>query len=1627
MNFFKDTWCVLDEYFKTSYFLTKHHLDSYNDFVCNKLLNTIKVLNPFVIIKHQDNGKITHEINVYVGGKNGDEIFINKPTIMENGHQRLMYPNEARLKDMTYKSDISANITVEYITIEAGKETTEMDVFKGVRIGSIPIMLHSSLCVLNNQPPKILHEMGECVYDQGGYFVVDGKEKVIVAQERIVTNRIFINKSRDPKYSFEGLIRCTSEENPLFPKTINLYVMSDKAYKKQSEDAEEDDESKVHKDKNDDNIEITNKFPNAIVLSSPNITTKVPLFVLFRALGIESDKEILELILHDVDDPNNKALLDFLRFSVLHGSSIYSQHEALQYLANFVEYKNIDKLKHVLINDLFPNMGNEYRNKALFLGHIVNKLIKVCLGVTKESDRDSYIYKRVDISGFLMANLFRDYYNQFRQTVRNRIDRSYLYGPYRNQKNIKNLVNKENSSYIFQSSIIDDGMKKSLKGSWGVNMVEEQQDIDDIKQGLVQDVSRISYLGFISHLRRVNTPIDPTSKIVAPHRLHPSQWGIMCPCESPDGASIGLLKNFAIMCHVTFDSSPSAIMQCLKEFDTIMISDINYKCVKGACKVLVNNNWVGVHKEPSKLFKVLKLLKRNAMINSYTSISWDILQNEILILTEAGRCCRPVYVVHDGRLVIEKYIASIKEGKIGWNALVHGTNKQFDAQKYVSPYSVFGQGVDVVKKLEENQAPIEYIDVEEANTSFIAMDKSYIKSQQHTHCEIHPATILSVLTHNIPLANHNQAPRNIFSGAQGKQAIGCYATNYNNRIDTMSYVLYYPQRCIVNTRFCEYLNLNRVPNGENLIVALATYTGYNMEDSIIINKNSIERGMFNLTYFKNMIEKEEDNKKDNEFITFNNPSTLLETQHTLNDLKWANYKKLDDNGFPIVNTYISEGDAIIGKTKIKTELVEDTTLENNLFGSKVKKEIYYDRSVIADKTVSGIVDKVFVYTDDDNLKTCKIRFRKIRTPELGDKCCCYDDETEILTDNGWKLFKDLTLDDKVATIVDDALVYQRPSEIQHYEFNGKLYQVESNQVNLSVTDNHRMYVRTRTMGYTIKEAKDVYGKVVYYKKNVNDWKPDLADAPPELLIDNGKVIGFMMDGYTDEKGNVYDDLILDIEPWLTFFGIWIAEGCTLRDEYVTFATHKPRVKEALTYACNELKLQVNKHKDQKDDDVRNAWIVVNRPLVKYMLQFSVGGNNKYLPEWVWYLDRDQCKTLIHGMLLGDGDFGTCKQGRYYTTSTILADQFQRLCLHAGYSANKALKAEAGYTTTKQDGSTITTNADYWVLSVIDKQNEPIVNKYMYTGKQKYDGKQNDTWVDYQGIVWCCTVPKGEGVVYVRRNGVVVWCGQSRHAQKGVIGMIVPEYNMPYTKDGIVPDIIINPHAIPSRMTLGHLLETLLGKVGSCHGTTIDGTPFNNNDYSSLFNTLETEFGLEKHGNEIMYNGMTGVQLETSIYIGPTYYERLKHMVADKINYRQVNLRTIYNNNKEVILKDAPVSAMTRQPTKGRGNNGGLRIGEMEKDSILSHGMVGFLKESLMERSDKYEFYIDNETKTVLHKEYSDAKDVSQLSAPYAFKQFLHEVISLGIKPMLSTSEIDDEMSYEDAVAELEIGYQHDTE
>lgn len=1200
----RQAWDIFDKYFNSgNNFISNHHIESFNHFVDHTIPYTIKTFNPIQVIKHDPNdpSSIKHKIEAFIGGEDGQAIYYDKPTLYdsESSTQRFMYPNEARLMDYTYACDIYADVLIKAYHLEEGdKYREERKTYTHVKLGSLPIMLQSKLCVLSGMPPEVRKEMGECSFCPGGYFIVDGKEKVIVAQEMNITNFLFVNAIDDPKYSHHAFIRCTSAKTSVFPKTIefNVYGASFAQGSRK----------------------------NAITVSIPHIKKEIPLFLLFRALGVESDKDIMEHIMMAPVSNDNTHMQEFLRSSAMDGNVLFKKREALKYLSTFVPLNTVEHVLYIIDQNLFPNLETtSLVQKAIYLGYLSNILIRNCLGVLPDTDRDNYTFKRVGISGFMMGDIFKDYYNAFRVHCRNTIDNQYEVRHWNEERSLIEHINANFKTVVFQSNIIADGMIKSLKGSWGLSK----------KQGIVQDLNRISYMGFISHLRRVNTPIEGAAvKLRRPHQLSPTQYGMVCPSESPDGASIGLLKTFSMMCHVSFDGNADAVLKTLEPFakNITNIESMAPVEMRGRLALTLNHTYIGCVEEESamKICKWIRLLRRNGLINPMVSVSCSIPYKKLNISTDSGRCCRPLLIVEGNKLLSEVR----KDVKYkSWNMYLSGITapEEYDITYagYRDPFTMGLKGANkktitdvdtMMEYLEQHQGVIEFLDVSETNTCMLAMYPSDINraNTTFTHCEIHPSTMFSMYTSSIPLANYNAPTRIVFSGAQGKQAIGVYASNFNNRIDTMSYVLHYPQKPIIKTRFNDYVNGSQLPNGENLIVAVCTYSGYNQEDSIIVNKRAIEKGMFNLSYFKCYSDQEEDNPKTGERVIFANRNKLVLSGASMK-LKPAVYDKIDDNGMPKVGSQIREGHAIVGKVVVKREVSNDpgSILEN------VETLTYKDKTEIADKTIEGTVDKVLMFKNNMGAREVKIKLRKFRVPEFGDKLA------------------------------------------------------------------------------------------------------------------------------------------------------------------------------------------------------------------------------------------------------------------------------------------------------------------------------------------------------------------------------------SRCGQKGVVGMILPHEDMPFTQDGIVPDIIINPHAFPSRMTVGQMFETVLGKLCCKEGVEYDAMPFEDHAFEKMFSVLEDKYDMNRHGDEIMYDGLRGMQISTEVFIGPTYYYRLKHMVADKMNYRTAGR----------------VVSMTKQPTKGRGNEGGLRIGEMETNVIISHGMSSFIKESFFERSDKYNYFIDENGEIA-----SESKFSKRVMAPYAMKLLTQELQTMAINPRYLFTR-DDEEDDDDAV------------
>ena len=848
--------------------------------------------------------------------------------------------------------------------------------------------------------------------------------------------------------------------------------------------------------------------------------------------------------------------------------------------------------------------------------------------------------------------------------------------------------------------------------------------------------------------------------------------------QTPEHAKVGLTKHLGLLSSITImEQSQFELIRKYLKNKLIDLRDINPSNMKYMTKVFINGEWLGVTTEPIELNKELRKNKENGTFNPYISIIWDHIEKEIRIYCESGRIYRPVLKVYENNVKLTKEI--IKE---------YNVNK-IDKNSHIKPsWEQF---------LIENQGVIEFIDMEEQpylmlcdtitklhnmkNTMLRSIENGkLIKSNdiqnrynedyiyvKYSHCEFHPSLLIGEIVSIIPFCNHNAGPRNIFLYAQAKQGMSIYATNYRERLD-ISYILYNPQKPLISTRASKYNNTNIMGYGENIIVAIATYTGFNQEDSIIFNLSSIERGLFRSTSYKKELAQIQKNQSSQDDVFMKpNPAKVAGMKH-------GSYDKLNDKGYVPEETVIVDGDIIIGKV---------TPIQAS--GNSTK--VFRDSSVAYKSYTPGVIDKVYTdITTQEGYPMMKVRIRSERIPRIGDKFCCYTPDHDVLTTNGWKTINTITTKDKVASLVNNKLVYLPVIETMNYDCDENIYKIKSNHVDLQVTLNHRMYTAGRDKkNYIIKEASDILGKMRCYKKNVITGNNETI--PDNINIRLNKETNKLM--FVLQKTVKLSELEVDLEAFLLLFGMWIAEGC-ISSKSLRLASHKERIRTQLDLIENDLKIKYGLCKDSKEDEEYNSYRIYDKRYVNYFTPLSVGAVNKYLPEWVWNLGKTHSQILIKGMMLGDGHTMINGTRRYDTSSKKLADDFQRLCLHAGYSTNISVKYKAGHVAVckaeGREGEIFKSTTDAYRLTIIESQNEPIVNKT----------KQQDNEIHYKGKVYCCKVKDNNdngGIIYVRRNGIPVWCCNSRHGQKGTIGLYLKQSDMPFTKHGLVPDIILNPH------------------------------------------------------------------------------------------------------------------------------------------------------------------------------------------------------------------------------------------
>ena len=1305
-------WNIIRSFFENDpQSLVRHHIESYNDFFSSGIYKIFKEKNPIRIQSRYDptaprydptTGKINPALGfgeyrsqalLHLGGKDGSRLYFGKPMIYDSkegeGVAHYMFPNEARLRNMTYAMTIHYDVEIEYIDIleegelpktvaPAGIKLTEEDsssdeeeydnfkakqteqreekeggapkkpfkkprikrseitpretgemreltersmisknvqkrtiVLEKILLGRFPIMVQSNFCVLHGVSPEVRFQMGECRNDLGGYFIIDGKEKLIVPQEKFADNMLDVKKE-SVKYYASASIRSVSENVSKPIRTLSVKICMPFSC-----------------------CTLLNSIKYSggnIVVNIPNVRKPVPLFIVFRALGIISDKDIITLCLYDLN--KYEEIIDSFIPSVHESGGVMTQKAAIEFIAVLTKGKTTETVLEILADYFLPHVGEmNFTQKAYYLGYIVFRLLKVHLDIDQPTNRDSYKFKRVETPGAIIADLFRETYTLQQKYIHLWYEKVLFFNQDMYENNLPVLINDHKE--FFTNRLVESWFKKGFKGNWGAQSHTK-------RIGVLQDMNRLSFLTMLSHLRKTNLPLDSSVKIVGPRLLHASQWGYFDPIDTPDGANIGMHKHMCISTHITKGISREPILQWLRRKARLQyVEECPPILLSQMTKVFVNGYWAGVVEDPNHCVSYLKLFRRNGLLPIYISVLFDIQQNTIQIYTDEGRLTRPILYKDDTGFFFEspteEVTKKIEAKEFTWNELTTGFNQKenWDPMKIYELYELYSDvgketNPAVMNRFIKNKAVIDYIDTSETEGAYIALSSKELTSD-HTHLEIHPSMTLGVMCNLIPFPHNNPATRNSFSCGQSKQAVSLYHTNYPVRMDKSAVVLANPQIPLVKTRYMEFINKEENCYGENTIIAIMCYTGYNMEDAVLVNEGALKRGLFRTTYYSTYETHEEkivnsEGRADSEKVFTN----IEQSTNIIGTKPGYEYNELDNTGLIREGVEVHDKMVLIGMSTLidsKTGLRKDA--------SKTPK-----------KGQLGIVDKSFMTEGEEGQRIAKVRIREVRIPAIGDKMA------------------------------------------------------------------------------------------------------------------------------------------------------------------------------------------------------------------------------------------------------------------------------------------------------------------------------------------------------------------------------------SRSGQKGTIGMIIPEADMPFTREGIIPDIIINPHALPTRMTIGLLVECITGKACVMSGHFGDGTAYQSFGVQKYADIL-TSHKFHSSGNEILYNGTTGDQINAEIFFGPTYYMRLKHMVKDKINFRTQGPRT----------------ALTRQPVSGRANDGGLRIGEMERDSLISHGTVSMLTESMMERSDNYYMAVCNKTGMIavynedkniflspiadgplkfsgslaensLHIENisKHGRDFSIVKVPYSFKLLIQELQTINVVMRIITDE-----------------------
>jgi DNA-directed RNA polymerase beta subunit len=1241
-----------------------------------------------------------------------------------------------------------------------------------------------------------------------------------------------------------------------------------------------------------------------------------------------------------------------------------------------------------------------------------------------------------------MANLFRQCYGKITKELKTMIEKDI--NQWRNDSTfvVDLISDKQHITKYFKQGLLDSWLKYALStGNWGIKTIGSFQ---NIKQGVSQVLNRMCHHSTLSHLRRINTAMEKNGKLVQPRKLDNSHYGVICPCETPEGAPVGLVKNMALSTNISIYYCNIFIKILLKENNVIeYVDDIddrvsflqnifkNYNSL-----IIVNGELFGYHTDPELLYKNLKSYKRQGLVNPVSAIYWDRMKNILSISTEGGRMYRPLFIVDDNNeLRFHKFLR-----KYGIEEL-----KKWCFEGFIMP-SIMGK--------DDKEGFIEYLDIDETAHSMIAMFPKDLTKEcsglslipRYTHCEIHPSLMFGILGANIPFANHNQAPRNTYQCIWTEEELlmddGTYKKLKDIKIGdkvvtfdlkemttspttVVNHKIYDNIKPIVKIT-TKYGNKSIVCSDDHKFMTLDGWkcaTEFTEDTKVGILCNNIYHKLF-YEDIEPYILVDEDIMEKRLIMANVNPSLI--TKH-MKKLKELNYIPLmsNDSRLPIISGIFG---FILADGAINV-------YDKKHGGRTPQVQASLGRQIDAEHFNDDIVKLGFKANRiNEGFRTHSTSGRKHHTFDV-----CYNGPFPTLL-----IILGISYGKKIETVrkpIPKWIMNGSMETKRHFlaGFQGgdgcriRTYPTKSNCLFSIPTTSQIMYKTMKdSLLRFMYQCVDLLNEfnINSYVRPIEDYETDKVKVLYNIRSHNDNLIRYYEKiGYKYCISKMQDSglIVHYIKSYKKYHNL-------------TFNEFKQNVIIKGEALFQPVKVESHKYVQIADIEVESS-------------------NHSFITKGNYFSSNSAMGKQALGLYMTNFNtrLDTLSNVLNYPQKSLIATKLSKYTqaaeLPSGINAVVAIMTYSGFN--QEDGIIVNRDAldrglfvstHYKTLKEQCNKNHSTGEEEVFCNPEKidiskqfnYDKLNKDGFVDKNTYVKAGDIVVGkimpkkikgkihnidtsvsiksneegtvdmnykeinnEGYAFCKiriRNNRKPAVGDklaSSIAQKASIGMIYNAEDMPYTKDGIVPDLIMNPHAIPSRMTIAQLMECVLGKVGCIEGNIQDCTPYNDLSVEDICDKLES-YGMEKHSNEIMYDGYTGRQMKTTIFIGPTYYQRLKHIVCDKIHSRSSN---------------GPIVFLTRQPSEGRSRAGGLRVGEMERDAILSHGASLFLKEKMLDCSDNSKQYIckvcgmimvSNTERNLYNCNYcKNDIDPSQVRIPYAFKLIIQELQAMSIALRIS--------------------------